>query len=171
MSEKQAKKAEVFNKIDPFSGKEVASSFPKAEALNLDFNDFEEIGLELDKETGNTKVVVTGHRDLHREIQEFKDDCGFEGMKKLIEQGRAVPRDFYDDGKHGQDVAGLPDNVNDAYRAAMSSGKQSDAVLKELGVDKDSLKTQEAIEAAITAAVNKRFEQMQKEIKENAKAE
>lgn len=171
MSEKQAEKAKVFKKIDPFSGKEVDSVFAKTDRLNLNFNDFEEIGLELDKETGNTKVVVTGHRDLHREIQEFKDDCGFEGMKKLIETGRAVPRDFYDDGKHGQDAADLPDNVNDAYRAALAANKKSDAVLKGLGVDKDSLKTQEAIEAAITAAVNRRFEQMQKEIKENAKAE
>lgn len=170
MSEKQVEKAKVFEKVDPFSGKKVVSKFPKSEKLNIDFNDVEELGLELDKETGNTKVVVTGHRDIHREIQEFKDDCGFEGMRKLIEQGKATPRDFYDDGKHGQDVADLPDNVNDAFRAAVDSNKKSDAVLQELGVNPKGM-SQADVEKAITDAVNRRFDQMQKEIKENAKAE
>lgn len=171
MSEKQANEKKVYQKVDPFTGKAVASVFAKADKVNIDFNDFEELGVELDKETGNTNVVVTGHKDLHREIQEFKDDCGFEGMRKLIAQGRALPKDFYDDGLHGQDVAGLPDNVNDAYRAAMESNNKSEKMLKDLGVNIDDLKTQEAIEKAITDAVNKKFAALTKEVKEDAKAE
>lgn len=162
MSEKQARKTKTL--VDPFTGRKTeveAYEEPKEGDPNI----LPILGVELDKETGNTLVVSTGERDLHKEIQEFKDQCGFEGMLALIQQGRATPKDFYDDGHGGQDVAGLPDNVNDAYRAAMEANKNSDAVLDDLGINVKDLKTQEAIEKAITEAVNKRFEALSKEVK------
>lgn len=131
MSEGQVKAAEKkkVQLVDPFSGKKTLA--PALDApLVRDCNKMEELALELDKETGNTKVVITGTRDLDKEIQEFKDQTGFEGMRKLIAQGKATPRDFFDDGKHGQDVTGLPDNVHDAYRAAQANNAQSDNLLR-----------------------------------------
>lgn len=168
MSEKQAKKTKTL--VDPFTGVTKEVPIFAEEPKQGDPNLLDQLGVELDKETGNTVVVVTGTRDIDAEIQQFKDDCGFEGMAKLIAQGRATPRDFYDDGKHGQDVAGLPDNVHDAYRASMEANSKSDALLKDLGIDVNDLKTQEAIEKAITEAVNKRFEALNKETN-NAKTE
>lgn len=167
MSEKQTKKTKKL--IDPFTG--ISKEVEAWEEPDLgDPNVIPTLGVELDKETGNTVVVNTGDRDIDREIQEFKDDCGFEGMAKLIAQGRATPKDFYDDGHSGQDVAGLPDNVHDAYRAAMEANSKSDSLLNELGINVNDLKTQEAIEKAITEAVNKRFEALSKETN-NAKTE
>lgn len=156
MSEGQAKKKVTF--VDPFTGKKIANVAAPDDVLPIDYNQRDDIGLELDKDTGNTNVVITGTKDTDKEIQEFKDDCGFEGMRKLIAQGRAVPKDFYDDGKHGMDVAGLPDNVNDAFRAAQAANLDKDEMLNKLGVDEsDGI---DDTEAKIKAAVESYFKNL-----------
>lgn len=151
MSEGQVKKTVTL--VDPFTGHSRQGCDPVQEKEEIDYNQFQEIGLELDKDTGNTVVVVTGTFDMQKKIQEFKDQCGFEGMRKLIAAGQATPKDFYDDGKHGQDVSGLPDNVNDAFRAAQASGLKKDEMLAKLGVDEsDGIdETEQKIKAAVEA--------------------
>lgn len=142
--------------VDPFTGY-VTECEPPVKLPHQDYNVIDKIGLELDKETGNTKVVSQGKRDLDKEIQEFKDDCGFEGMRKLIAQGRAQPQDFYDDGAHGQDVTGLPDNVNDAFRAVLADKNGSKNLFAELGIkpvfNDDGSINVSATEERLTAAV------------------
>lgn len=175
-NEKQIEEKKTFKKFDPFSGKAVDSTFDKYSSVDYDVNNQPILGLDLNKETGNTVVVVTGYRDIQREIQEFKDDCGFEGMRKLIAQGRAQPKDFYDDGAHGLDVADLPDNVNDAYRAALSAKSESGNLFADLGVkpvyNRDGSLDQEATEKILTDAIQKKFNVLNKiEVKEDAKAE
>lgn len=173
MSEGQVKKAEekTVYFVDPFSGKKtLALSLEKD--LVRDPNKMDEIALELDKETGNTKIVITGTRDLDKEIQEFKDQTGFEGMRKLISQGKATPRDFFDDGQHGQDVTGLPDNVHDAYRAAQANNAESDNLFKKLGIspiyNADGSIDMTATENAISNAIKSVFDAAQKkEVKED----
>lgn len=173
MSERQVREVEkkTVYLVDPFTGKTTPCE-PLPETLIRDANAMEEIALELDKETGNTNIVITGHRDLDKEIQEFKDQTGFEGMRKLIAQGKATPRDFFDDGKHGQDVSGLPDNVNDAYRAAQANNAQSDNLFKKLGIspiyNADGSIDMAATENAISNAIKSVFESAQnKEVKED----
>lgn len=173
MSEGQVREVEkkTVYLLDPFTGKKTLSE-PLPETLKRDANAMEEIALELDKETGNTNIVITGHRDLDKEIQEFKDQTGFEGMRKLIAQGKATPRDFFDDGKHGQDVSGLPDNVNDAYRVAQANNAQSDNLFKKLGIspiyNADGSIDMAATENAISNAIKSVFESAQKkEVKED----
>lgn len=172
-NEKQAEAQQATTKkvvfVDPFTGiKAKEASEVIVHAQDVDHPDI--LGLELDKETGNTVVVSTGKRDIHREIQEFKNDCGFEGMKNLIAQGKATPRDFYDDGKHGQDVANLPDNVNDAFRAAMAASQDSGNLFADLGIkpvyNRDGSIDQEATEKALTDAINKKFSTVKVDNKE-----
>lgn len=163
-NERQAQAQEATTKkvvfLDPFTGLKAKESVLVIE-YHQDFDHPDILGVDLDKETGNTVVVSTGKRDIQKEIQEFKNDCGFEGMRNLISQGRATPRDFYDDGKHGQDVANLPDNVNDAFRAAMAASKQSGNLFAELGVkpvyNRDGSIDHEATEKALTDAINAKF--------------
>lgn len=173
MSEGQVKTVEKkkVQFVDPFSGKKTFA--PSLDApLIRDANKMDELALELDKETGNTKVVITGARDLDKEIQEFKDQTGFEGMRKLIAQGKATPRDFFDDGKHGQDVVGLPDNVHDAYRAAQANNAESANLFGKLGIkpvyNPDGSINMEATENVITNAIKTVFDAAQnKEVKED----
>lgn len=158
MSEKQTSaQAKKVQFVDPFTGRvaKTVSDVPQKEAL--DWNIRPVLGVELDKETGNTVVVSTGEVDIDQEIQQYKDQCGFEGMRKLIATGQARPIDFMDDGQHSGDISGLPDNVNDAYRAAQAASAQGDNLLKNLGVktvfNPDGSINIEATEKAITAAI------------------
>lgn len=158
MSEKQTvAQAKAVRYVDPFTGRvaKTVSEVPQKEAV--DWNVRPVLGVELDKDTGNTVVVSTGVVDVDQEIQQRKNDCGFEGMRKLIATGQARPIDFMDDGKHSGDISGLPDNVNDAYRAAQAASAQGDNLFKTLGVktvfNSDGSINIEATEKAITAAI------------------
>lgn len=173
-NEKQAQAQQATIKkvvfVDPFTGIKAKEASEVIEyAQDVDHPDI--LGVELDKDTGNTVVVSTGKRDIPREIQEFKNDCGFEGMKNLIAQGKATPRDFYDDGKHGQDVANLPDNVNDAFRAAMAASSNSGNLFADLGVkpiyNRDGSIDQEATEKALTDAISAKFSTIKAEKEQN----
>lgn len=170
MSERQVEKVlqgKVF--ADPFTGrpcKVVPAVVPEPQR---DFNKVEILGVELDKETGETHVVVTGYKDIHKEIQECKDDCGYIGMQKLLATGQALPYDFADDGRHGVDLIGVPDNVHDAYRASLASNQEAKEMLSKLGVTVGEHDTQETIEKKITEAVKSKFgaltDKVEKEIK------
>lgn len=164
MSERQAKKRITL--VDPFTG--INKKVPEVVVddgtlIDVDWNKRPILGVDLDKETGNTNVVVTGVQDVHEEIQHFKDQCGFEGMRNLIARGQARPLDFADDGKHGFDSSKLPDNVNDAYRASMAAGKGSNNIFDQLGIkpiyDKDGKVDVAATEKLLTDAITGLFKQ------------
>lgn len=170
MSEKQAATQKKVL-VDPFTGRraEVAYFDP---SVNRDPNLMDKLDLELNKDTGNTEVVVTGQTDIDREIQEFKNQCGFEGMRDLIAKGQATPKDFYDDGRHGQDLSGMPDSIHDAYRAAMASSSDAGNLFRELGVktvfNSDGSINFEATEKALTDAIQAKYAKV--EVKDNGDA-
>lgn len=178
MSERQVKAQEkkTFKKVDPFSGRVFESDIPVVKPHSIDWNRVETLGVELDKETGNTSAVVTSTVELDKQIQEYKDDCGFEGMANLIQKGRATPRDFYDDGKSGGDFSQVPDNIHDAYRLAAKDSVKSGNILRELGVrtvfNEDGSINIEATEKALTDAVRARFESIKpkEEVSDNGNA-
>lgn len=98
-------------------------------------------------------------------------------MAKLIQQGRATPRDFYDDGKSGGDFSKVPDNVHDAYRLAANDSVKFGNIFRELGVrtvfNEDGSINIEATEKALTEAVRARFEAVNKpkeEVNDNGNA-
>lgn len=153
--------------VDPFCGIVSKKKYAKKVIKEVDWNLQQVLGVELDKETGNTKVVVTGEVNIDKEIQERVNDSGFEGMRRLIATGQARPIDFMDDGKHGVDATKMPDNVNDAYRAALAANDESNGVFGKLGVNPvynaDGSINMEATESALTNAIKSAFEQLNKE--------
>lgn len=171
MSEKQTspQKKQV-RYVDPFTGRVAAKATEVPAEKTVDWNIRPVLGVELDKETGNTVVVSTGVVNIDSEIQQYKDQCGFEGMRKLIATGQARPVDFMDDGNHSGDISGMPDNVHDAYRAAQAAAAQGDNLFKSLGVktvfNSDGSINIEATEKAITAAIQAKAAAVQNKTEE-----
>lgn len=162
--------------VDPFCGAVSKKKYIPFQRPDLDYNKKDILGVELDKETGNTKVVVTGTEDIDRQIQECLEDSGFESMKRLIATGQARPLDFADDGKGGKDITNLPDNVNDAYRAALAAKESSDKVNGQFNIkpvyNADGSINMEATEKSINDAVRNMFASVQNktEVKEDAES-
>lgn len=125
-----------------------------------------QFGLELDKETGSTYVVVKDPIDLDALIQSYKDQCGMELAQLQIKRGLASPEDFAaEPGDYG-DTSTLPDNINDAYRASL--------VAQQSGINLEQFKTDADIEAYVKAQVKAQLEAQAKaqqqttEVKDNA---
>lgn len=76
----------------------------------------------LDPKTGNTTPKMTGKKDIYEETQSYKDQTGMAGALLAISRG-TNPLAFADDGQHGVDITGLPDNINDAYQNAQEAKK------------------------------------------------
>lgn len=77
-------------------------------------------------------TVQVSKRDLDKEIQSYKDECGMAFVLRQIAAGRLSIRDLADDGKGGVDVLGLPETLNDASQAALVAqqlGKEEAAKL------------------------------------------
>lgn len=115
-------------------------------------------GLELDKETGNTKIVETGTVDLRELINSYKDQCGMAYARQLLKTGAVSPEAFCDDGRHGADVSVMPDNLNDSYRLALAAKENGDRVAADLGIHEDYMTAsdvtklvQDAVQAALAA--------------------
>lgn len=79
--------------------------------------------LELDKETGNTRVVEGEPLDLYAEIQSFKESCGMYAAQQQIAHGLKAPDAFSDLNNPTDygDVSEMPDNINDAYQANLQA--------------------------------------------------
>ena len=126
-----------------------------------------QFGLELDKETGSTTIVVKDPLDLDAEIQTYKDQCGMELAQLEIKRGLASPEDFAaKPGDYG-DISTLPDNINDAYRASLDAKQAAK-------IDLSQFKTDADIEAYVKAQVKAQLEAQAKaqtqpkEVNENA---
>lgn len=137
-------------------------------AQDVSKKEIAQFGLELDKETGSTYVVLKDPLDLDALIQSYKDQCGM-GLAQLeIKRGLASPEDFAaKPGDYG-DTSTLPDNINDAYRASLEAKKS--------GIDLSQFKTDADIEAYVKAQVKAQLEAQAKaqaqnqttEVKDNA---
>ena len=69
----------------------------------------------IDKETLEPVVKVT-ERDIDKEIQSYKDECGIAFVLRQIAAGRLSIDQIKDDGKSGYDVSDLPETQNDAFQ-------------------------------------------------------
>lgn len=118
------------------------------------------LGLELDKETGNTKVVVTGKRNTVEEIQSFKDECGLEAALRDISSGLLNPGSLCDDGKHGGDYSSptMLAPMSNRLEDTRSASAFADAAARRAGMDLDALhgdKVEEYISGLIKGQIEK----------------
>lgn len=101
----------------------------------------DELGLDLDKETGTTKVVVKGKTDLQEQIEADRENVGIEAMFRLVAQGRANIAQFADDGKHGGDFTRptMLAEVGPYVEADNKSRAELKKIAESLGVSVDEL--------------------------------
>lgn len=124
-----------------------------------------QFGLELDKETGSTNVVLKEPLDLDALIQTYKDQCGMELAQMQLKRGLASPEDFAAvPGDYG-DTSTLPDNINDAYQQKLAAEEAAGSL------DLHQFKTDADIQAYVEKYVQQQLAaqaQTQKEVKDNA---
>lgn len=97
----------------------------------------------LDEKTLEPCVKVS-KRDLDKEVQSFKDECGFAYVLRQIAAGRLSLSDVADDGKGSADITGMPETVNEACQAALAAqelGKQEAAKLGLKAFTEDELQS------------------------------
>ena len=101
----------------------------------------DELGLDLDKETGSTSVVVKGKIDLQEQIEADRDNVGIDAMFRLVAQGRANIAQFADDGQHGGDFTRptMLAEVGPYMEADSKSRAELKAIAESLGVSVDDL--------------------------------
>lgn len=83
--------------------------------VKADTRTIKQFGVEVDKNTGDTNIVITGELDLVELIQSYKDSCGLEYCQKLIKQGLVSEDAFADDGRHSVD-ASYPTDIGTLYQ-------------------------------------------------------
>lgn len=105
----------------------------------------------INKETFQPEVEVT-YRDLDKEIQSYKDECGIAYVMRQIASGRLSIDQIRDDGKSGQDLMGLPGTINEA--SMLNDGLQSAAQEEagKLGIQLSEAALQEFIQKEIKKA-------------------
>lgn len=100
-----------------------------------------EYGLELDKETGNTRAVVTGQVNFVEMIQSFASQCGVDAALRDVASGLRSPESLCDDGKHGGDFTRptMVSAASDYLRAAQDSSSRADSAASDAGLDVEKL--------------------------------
>lgn len=109
--------------------------------------------LVIDKETLQPVVEVT-HRDLDKEIQSYKDECGIAFILRQIASGRLSIDQIRDDGKSGHDLLGTPTSINEAsmINDAANSAAQEEA--DKLGIQLSESALQALIQKEIKKAAD-----------------
>lgn len=90
-----------------------------------------ETNVVLDEQSLEPRVEIS-KRDLDKEIQSYKDECGMAFVLRQIAAGRLSITDVADDGKGGADVLGMPETLNQACQLAQEAialGKEEAAKL------------------------------------------
>ena len=118
--------------------------------------------MKVDKETG-VAYPVYETIDLQQEIDARKHDCGFDLMKKLIATGQAIKADFEDDGQHGVDFTGIPDNVHEMAKRADEANQTVSSLLAALGVKDGDVLTQDMVERLLTDKVAEIYKKQQEQ--------
>lgn len=117
-------------KIDAFG--HIVTDAQNATATNASDPLLDQYSVELDKETGSTRVVKTDPIDIPQMVKSYEDQCGLEWAKRMIRSGQLSPADLADDGKHGGDFSGSTE-LNVAYQAAKAAKAQGDQVAAAIG--------------------------------------
>lgn len=105
----------------------------------------------LDEKTLEPDVDVS-KRDLDKEIQSYKDECGMAYVMRQIAAGRLSISDIADDGKSGVDVTGMPETLNDACQAALVAQELGKQEAAKLGL---KAFTEEELQSYINAEIKK----------------
>lgn len=114
---------------------------------------FHATGVEVDKDTLVVSPVYE-KTDLHQILEDGKEYCGLDYMKKRLRMGLAKPEDFYDDGKlDGVDLGAVPETPHDAARISEATQSQLASLAKYLGLEDGREYTADQLEAALVARV------------------
>lgn len=103
---------------------------------------------------GNVTPDESNLVDLDALIQTYKDQCGMELAKKMLNLGQATPEDFADDGKGSYDSSMIPETPQDRANAAVAAKAQADAVKQKFGIPIDQDLTQEQFENLIKSYIS-----------------
>lgn len=103
----------------------------------------------IDEKTLEPKVKVT-ERDLDKEIQSYKDECGMAYILKQIAAGRLSADQIRDHGNEGADILGVPQTLNDANQLNLSAQEEGMKAASELGMKKY---TEEEFQLALNKAI------------------
>lgn len=139
-----------------------ALGYPKVPVVptKLDDNRFIQLKVKFDPATGST-VPEEEVLDFQKVIESYREQCGVEFMIKQVKLGAISLASLADDGQHGADIAGSPDNINDAYQAAVVGNDNIAGLEKALDVNLEGL-TQEQAEAAIKGKLAEIYAAVQK---------
>ena len=91
--------------------------------------------------------------DLYALIQTYKDQCGMEAAKRLLQTGERSPEDFADPRNIQYDDSAIPETPQDRANAAVQANAQVDAVKAKYGIDPNQDMTQEQFENIIKSFI------------------
>lgn len=133
-----------------------------AAPVKCDVRQFIQLGVKFDPATGSTSPDESNIIDLVELTQTYKDQCGMELAKRLLKNGMATPEQFQDDGKHSGDAT-LPglESAQAAANAAIAAEKNVEAMLQQLGMDKNVLTlSEDQLSALISKTISEKFPQL-----------
>lgn len=92
-----------------------------------------EYSVAIDKDTLEP-VVEVSKRDLDKEIQSYKDECGFAYVMRQIAAGRLSIRDVMPTEDQFGDSVGAPESINDAHQGTLEAVEAGKAEAAKLGL-------------------------------------
>ena len=133
----------------PFMGKARDLVFPKFSASMVCLKPVAKL---VEDEPGLTRPDFSDQVSVQSIVDQNKDYCGIAYALRQINGGRLLPSQLFDDGKHGVDLSGVADNVNDAYRDAEKNLNDAQNVKDALGIQGniDSKHIEEYINSVIS---------------------
>lgn len=90
--------------------------------------------------------------DLDAMVQTYKDQCGMEAAKRLLQTGEKTPADFKDPGIQYDDTV-IPQSAQDRANAAVAAKEQADAVKAKYGIEPGQEMTQEQFENVVKSYI------------------
>lgn len=105
----------------------------------------------IDKDTLQPVAKVT-ERDLDKEIQSYKDECGMAFVLRQIAAGRLSVDQIRDHGNEGMDITGTPQSVNDASQLNLAAQEAGMQAASQLGM---KVYTEQEFQAALQKELQK----------------
>lgn len=130
-----------------------------AAPVKCDSTDMIQLGVKFDPATGATVPDESNIINVVELTQSYRDQCGLELAQRLLKNGLASPEQFADDGEHSFDstLPGL-ESAQAAANAAIAAEKNVQAMLDQLGMDKNVLTlTEEQLTAVISKTISEKF--------------
>lgn len=90
--------------------------------------------------------------DLDKLTQTYKDQCGMEAAKRLLQTGERTPEDFKDPGMQYDDTI-IPQSAQERANAAVAAKAQADQVKAKFGISPDQNMTEEQFENLVKSYI------------------